>query len=117
MTSDDREAIRVFFARFRTEWYDLGFADPVEWSAIHLPIKDSDPGQELRRRLSYLTGAADMARLGNAFMSTQYLVAATIGNLCRAIQAHAGRSSQILDVYEKDIRDLLVALAATVRAA
>lgn len=118
MTHDDREAIRVFFDRFRTDWYDFGFSDFVEWSGVHRPIVDeNDPDSELCRRLSYLTGAADMARLANAFMSTQYLIAATIGNLCRAIQAHAGRSSQILDLYEKDLRDLLVALAATVRAA
>lgn len=119
MTSDDREAIRVFFDRFRTAWYDLGFSDPVEWSGVHRPIDEADedePDTELCRRLSYLTGAADMARLGNVHLSTGYLVAHAVGNLCRAIMV-GSNVRRTLDVYEKDLTELHVALAATVRAA
>jgi hypothetical protein len=122
MTHDEREVIRVFLDRFRTDWYDLGFSDPVEWSAVHRPIGDDedDPDAELCRRLSYLTGAADMARLGSPYMSTQYLIANTIGNLCRSliVSEHIMPSIQrTLNVYERELAALVVALAATVRAA
>jgi hypothetical protein len=119
MTHDERETIRVFLARLRTDWYDLGFSDPVEWSAVHRPIdeeEEDEPDLELCRRLSYLTGAADMARLGNAFMSTQYLIANTIGNLCRTLMV-GSNVQRTLDVYERELAALLAALAATVRAA
>lgn len=117
MTHDDREAIRVFFDRFRTAWYDLGFSEPVEWSGVHRPInEEGKPDDELCDRLSYLTGAADMARLGNAFMSTKYLIANTVGNLCRTLMLHTVTVSpnvrRTLDVYERELAALLVALAA-----
>ena len=62
--------IRAFFAEFSTTLYDTGFGDVVVMSEIERATTET----KMREALSFIAGAAYMARLGNEFLSTQWYI-------------------------------------------
>jgi hypothetical protein len=104
MTTATLTTLRLFWGSFmRTDLYDAGYSDAVQWCGA----TSAETEEDMRRALSYLKGFADACRIACPYMSPSWQIANLVGIAAATFQVADGQFERLAAQYKREIADLL----------